>query len=210
MFNIHIIHVAEDPLLSPLEHPPIALIKILINYYILQSVIIFQMWILMNFFLFSSFSAQCSATDGLLKTTTNSTSVSPLQFCGVITSLCCSGGFLLTPVDFHQIGFMLGRASSEASRHSEYSAGCTNFGLRGRSLRCVSTCRQSRRLTQPGNPLAALFSPHRCCKHSVCFCFLFSFPLDEAAESSRDDAALIYSPYGQSQQCSIWTWKYSF
>lgn len=51
-FIINIIHVAEDPLLSPLAHPPIALIKILINYYIFQSVIIFQMWILMNFSLF--------------------------------------------------------------------------------------------------------------------------------------------------------------
>lgn len=49
-YIINIIHVAEDPLLSPLEHPPIALIKILINYYIFESVIIFQMLNLMNFF----------------------------------------------------------------------------------------------------------------------------------------------------------------
>lgn len=73
IFIINIIHVAEDPLLSPVEHPPIALIKILINYYIFQSVIIFQMWILMNFSFFS-FPSQCITTDRLLKT-----SLIPLQ-----------------------------------------------------------------------------------------------------------------------------------
>lgn len=182
IFIINIIHVAEDPLLSPLQQPRIALIKILINY-IFQSVIIFQMWILMNFA--SSLPPPPLAVRHhwqAPQNITNSTSESlPSNILGwkkkVTFLLCvCSGEFLLAPEDFHQIGLMLGRASSEASRHSEYSAGCTNFWPEGTCAACASERVLRLWARQPEILLVGLFSPHRCCKHSAVFfslCFLW-------------------------------------
>lgn len=215
IFIINIIHVPEDLLLSPLQQPRIALIKILINY-IFQSVIIFQMWILMNFA--SSLPPPPLAVRHhwqAPQNITNSTSESlPSNILGWKKKLlfCCvsvRGNFSSLPRIFIRSLSCWDGPVLRLPVTRNILPGAQTFGLRARALRVrLNVSSDSERDSQKS--YWSVCFHHTDVANTVLF-FFSLFSMDEAAKSSRDDPVLIYSStYRPSQQCSIWTCKYRF